>query len=332
MARAVFDRKKQIYFFEQLKLVSGLNTDLLGKKVGISGRSFRDWINGTTLPTVDGVESLSKLYHVKVPPILEIREENWSGRVYGRRGGLSYVKKYGSPGTIKGRIKGGKISQQNRRIDPEKYRKLGCKVANVFKITKKSPLLAEFIGIVLGDGGLTRSQCQITLNRKDDALYTKELIQIIQKLFAYKATLVSRKENAVIVVITGVNLIIYLEELGLVIGNKVKHQVDIPDWIKGNKSYLRSCIRGLFDTDGGTYTHIHKVNDKTYSNFEICFSNASLPLRESFSKALSAVNIKSSHIKHCVYVYNKADIQKFFEYFKPRNKKHLNRYLDFGLS
>jgi len=50
--------------------------------------------------------------------------------------------------------------------------------------------------------------------------------------------------------------------IGLVLGNKVKQQIDIPEWIKSNNNFSLACVRGIIDTDGCFYTNSHYINSK----------------------------------------------------------------------
>ncbi len=157
MVRVVFDRGKQGEFLRQVGDVFGYTSDKLGKLVGISGRSFRDWISERTIGEKVALEKLGRVSGVPLPKILEERKEYWSARKYARKGALVRLKKYGPPGTPEGRRKGGRVSQQRRRENPEFYKALGVKLRNEFTYPEKSEELAEFAGIVLGDGGLQRS-------------------------------------------------------------------------------------------------------------------------------------------------------------------------------
>ena len=64
-------------------------------------------------------------------------------------------------GGISGRKLGGTNSQKNRRKNPELYRRLGCPIAFPHKKARHSPQLAEIVGIILGDGGITHNQLKI---------------------------------------------------------------------------------------------------------------------------------------------------------------------------
>lgn len=329
MARLVFAPSDQISFFQRIKASSKLNNSAIAKEVGISDRSFRDWITGHTLPRQKETELLAEKFNIKLPPIIEIREENWSGRMYGSKAARRKMMLYGPPGTPDGRSKGGQISQQKRHEDPEKYRQQGCTVPNIFSVPNKNEELAEFIGIVLGDGGLTQSQCQITLHKHDDREYARHVVRLIHSLFSYNAPIVSKSRNAIVIVITGVKFTQMMVGFGLTIGNKVAHQVSIPNWILTKRKLFLACQRGLFDTDGGTVIHKHKIKHQEYSHFNLCFSNASKPLLQSFWKGVLMNHIQAYINKHCVMIYNAKDIKKFFEAYQPNNPKHKLRYLNF---
>lgn len=65
--------------------------------------------------------------------------------------------------------------------------------------------------------------------------FTQYVIKLINELFNYDASVIKRKQNAVIVLISGVNFTEMLQKFGLKIGNKVRNQVDILPWIKEDK-------------------------------------------------------------------------------------------------
>src|SRR3990167_5297142 len=78
----------------------------------------------------------------------------------------------GSPGTPEGRRKGGQISSARFRANPALAKALGFKLRTVIKLPERSALLAEFIGIMLGDGCLSsRFQVGISYNAMTDRAY-----------------------------------------------------------------------------------------------------------------------------------------------------------------
>jgi len=327
--RWVFADDDQVSFFKEIKEKSGLSNEVLGSFIGVSGRSFGDWVNRKTLPSKEGVLRLGQKFKIMVPKILEEREEFWSGRIHGRKAALKRLKIYGPPGTPEGRRKGGLVSWQRRRENPDVYRKLGCIVGNKFIKPKKSEDLAEFVGIVLGDGCLTKDQCQISLNMIDDKEYVKYVARLVSKLFGYDPTVAEYPGQTVTrIIITGVYFIKIMKSFGLIVGNKTKNQVGVPEWIKSDKNFFRACIRGLFDTDGGTFTHKHKVKRYDYCHFGLTYTSACKPLLSSFKKCLEVDDIKTYGKKDCLFVYRVGDINSFFNIYQTKNLKHVYRFKD----
>ena len=79
-------------------------------------------------------------------------------------------------------------------------------------------------------------------------------------------------------------------KLGLKTGNKVENQVGVPNWIKNNKNYCSSCLKGLFDTDGSIYL----TSDK--KRIAMNFKNNSRPLVESFKEMCEKLAIKTNKV------------------------------------
>lgn len=171
MARLVFEVGKQNEFLN--KVQKDLNLDVKGvaNVLGLSARSYRDWLREKTLGRKDSLNLLSKLSGVRMPRVVDEREEFWSGRVKGRFGGLRTYELYGPPGSILSRVIGGRVSQEKRRKNPEFYRSIGCNVAKESVVPKYSEQLAEIVGVILGDGGITNNQLKISLNSEADSGY-----------------------------------------------------------------------------------------------------------------------------------------------------------------
>lgn len=89
-----------------------------------------------------------------------------------------------------------------------------------------SGALAEFIGVMLGDGHLSYYQIIITLGTKELA-YAKHVVQLVQKVFGVKPKLGFRKAGAMDVYLGSIALTEWLKKGGLVY-NKVLSQVTVP--------------------------------------------------------------------------------------------------------
>lgn len=64
------------------------------------------------------------------------------------------------------------------------------------------------------------------------------VVDLIRKLFDFNAPWAKRKNcKANVIYCSGVKLVEYFFSLGLRVGNKVKMQVGVPEWIKTNEKF-----------------------------------------------------------------------------------------------
>ena len=178
-----------------------------------------------------------------------------------------------------------------------------------------SPDLAEFIGIMLGDGGLTDFQCTVYLNSETDQYFAYYVRELVLKLFGLTPKIyVHRKHKVWRVSISSVSLVKYLISRGLTTGSKVDLQAAVPDWIWLNTDYIKSCVRGLIDTDGSFVIHKYKVRQKEYSYAKISFTNRSKPLIDFVYQALNKLgfNPKKSY-KDQVWLHRQGEVRKYLE-------------------
>jgi len=327
MGRGRFPSGKQSAWINKILKKSELNTNQIAKISGVSGRTFRDWRREKFTIPKEALLKLSLTFKVPIPLGVKFIDDFWYVTKGARKGAFRRLEIYGPPGTPDGRRKGGIISQQRRRKNPEKYRFLGCNVRKKFPNLHKSKDLAEIVGIILGDGGLTHYQLKITLDRKKDKQYALYVQELLKKVLGERPFLRERKQNNTITLtISGVELIENLSKIGVNKGNKVLRQVDFPEWISRKSQYQIACVRGLFDTDGGIYFHKHWTKGIKYRNLGLCFTSWSKPLLRSVSRVLAELGIKHSVYKEAyLYVYNLEDIKKFFRIFQPHNQKFFDK-------
>lgn len=248
-----------------------------------------------------------------------------------RLGGLNCIELHGNPGTSKGRSKGGKKTTSFFRDNPALAKKVSFIVRKEIKYPARCTELAELIGVILGDGGLPGNhQLTISFNSKTDKEYSVFLGRILRKLFSIDYYIYSRKNcNGAEIVVTSSNLIDFLLKQGLVAGNKVKNQVDIPYWIYDKVAYQKACVRGLIDTDGSLYRHRYNSNGRNYTYLKLCFANRSKPLLNSVLKILKKLNFEVYLHGDQVFIYSRAGIKKYFEEIGSHNPKHSNKIRKF---
>lgn len=195
----------------------------------------------------------------------------------------------------------------------EKYRNIRSDIV----LPGYSEKLAEFIGIMLGDGKLSHFQILVTLGNKE-IKYAKYVVDLIESIFSARAKISTRATGYHDVYLGSTVLSNWLQDQGLVF-NKVKYQVDAPRWIFSKKSYMRACLRGFFDTDGSFYGLKY--------GYQISFTNYSVPLLESLRKMLFGLQYSPSRISsHKVYLTKREDVERFFREIQPKNSKHRRRY------
>lgn len=241
----------------------------------------------------------------------------------GRLGALARYAKHGNPGTALGRKKGGVISQKIHAQSGGKF-----KTRLPIIRPRQNIQLAEFIGIMLGDGHLSQYQVSVTTNSKTDkqhALYTAELIW---KIFGIRPKVTHRSTSqAVVVVASSVAMSLALENLGLRFGKKVENGVGVPTWIRRNKNYRAWCLRGLFDTDGSVYLDQHHIHGRLYRNIGMNFTNRNKKLLAFFQETMQLYGLRPTQTtQYALALRRKQDIAKYFAIIGTSNNKHRVRY------
>jgi len=193
-------------------------------------------------------------------------------------------------------------------------------------LPKKSELLAEFFGIMLGDGGVAPYHTSITLNATRDAAYAHFVERLLFTLFKVRPKLYKRKDKDALAIILHRKAIVqFCISLGLPLGNKLRKPVPIPDWIIQNSKYSYAFIRGLVDTDGCVFIHKYRVKGKMYSYVKIGFSSASPALLDTVYEILnnSAIRAKKKYTFREIRIENTEFVDKYMRVVGSHNPKHI---------
>ncbi len=324
--RAFFQKGKQKFFIFRIRKILNLSNKRLAKLLGISSRTVRDWQKEKFSMSLGAIKILCQKIKQPIPRNIKIRNRYWYVSDGSSAGGLAVIKKYGR---ICGNL------EYRKRKWCEWWNKIGKfrehSIIGSFITIKKpdySGDLAEFVGIVLGDGGLTRGQLVITLNCVDDLEYSNFVVNLLFKLFGFSPGRRKRKNSKVFLIrASRIDLTRFCQKIGLKLGNKIKQQVDIPDWIKNDLNFKKSCLRGLVDTDGSLIIHRYKSKGKPYIYKKIAFTSRSLPLLKSVSEILNELNIKHRFGNDFdIRIEARDDVEKYFNLVGFHNPKHLKRY------
>lgn len=183
---------------------------------------------------------------------------------------------------------------------------------------QRTAKLAEFFGIMLGDGRLSPPyQIIVTLGTKELS-YAKYVVGLISRLFGASPKIGIRNNGYKDVYLGSTELVSWLQKEGLV-HNKVLYQVGVPGWIFTKKEFMIGFLRGFFDTDGSVY--------RLRFGIQISFTNKSQPLLQSTHRMMQILHYYPSKVNgYRIYLTRKLDILKFFKDVKPENSKHSRRF------
>ena len=240
-----------------------------------------------------------------------------------RKGGLARIRLYGNPGTSSGRKLGGQMA-----IKIHRHSTSSPFVARKFSPPSFSEDLSEFVGIVLGDGGVSARQVTITLHKHDDKDYANYVANLIKKIFNISIVPKERaNQNVNTIVLSRTLLVEFLKSMGITVGSKTRNQVMVPDWIRGNLDCRKKCLRGLFDTDGCFYIDKHVIKNKIYKNPGMNFTNRSIPLLLFFKDTLTEMGFGPTQIsKYSVVLRKEENIVRYFGEIGSSNPKHINKF------
>lgn len=331
MSRLVLEKGEQSAFLNRIYKGKGMSWAKIAELCNICERSLRDWRTEKYNMNFESSLKLSNLTKTQIPKKISVLPEYWSTKKAARKGAVGRYKKYGNPGTSEGRRKGGLVSQAKFKANPEYARSIGVIIRKDIKRPPECMLLAEFIGILLGDGGITKNQVKVSFNRVTDKLYSVYIQKIIKDLFDLSSIIkLNKHDRGGDIIVSSRELVDFLIDKGLKTGCKVRNNADAPKWIFKKNGYKICCLRGLVDTDGSFYPYKHTVNNKEYTNFSMCFTNHSIPLLESAYEILKALGFTPVKSGRHVYLNKKREIDRYFDIIGSSNPKHLKKYKKFG--
>lgn len=320
-----FHPGQQIVYLKEVQQRSGLKEKALARIAHTVPRNFQDWKREKITMTAQAALTFSEKFGVDLPEDIEVMQQRWKQHrsTFSKKGGIALVQKYGNPATLEGRQKGGRKTLSILRAKGIIPKSHTYNLPNKFSVE-----LAEFVGILLGDGGITLSQATITLNSIADRDYLHFVKKLANSLFqsSFKS-LVKKNCNAVVIYFNSIFIVNYLHTIGLKSGNKVQLQVDVPEWIRDSIAYKTACLRGLMDTDGGIFLHKYKIKNKQYVYKKVCFVNRSIPLLNFVFNTLLELGFTPKMITRPenkrVWLYNKSETEKYIKLVGTHNTRLL---------
>ncbi len=212
-----------------------------------------------------------------------------------------------------------KISQtmKRKRIDNfhewrERMRALG-KIPSSYPPLQQSQLLAEYIGIVLGDGNISkfpRTQRLIISANSNNKGFIKRYTWLTHTLFQKKPAVKKVKgKNCTRISLYQKRI---SERLSIPTGNRQDKTIKIPSWIWQEEKYITAFLRGLFEAEGSLSIH------KPTCTYNFQFANTNKSLLEATEKGLRMLGYNPEVRKKSVRLRKKLEVAKFRELIKFR--------------
>lgn len=227
------------------------------------------------------------------------------------------------------------------KISKNNYEKL-CKIAMIkpanqsyiavknktqkIKIPKLNNDLAEFLGLLAGDGHVSKVnyEVSVTCHKELDKDYaTNRVTKLFLDLFSLNAIIKENKNNnAMKCLVHSKMLSEYLTTYFQIPRGKKKGKLHIPIQIRTEKELLASYVRGLFDTDGSIYL-------RRKSSLVLSIISRDPIFLNEVKNALTELGYSPSVSGKNLYIYTQKEVKRFMIEVKPSNEKHLNRYDNF---
>jgi len=157
--------------------------------------------------------------------------------------------------------------------------------------------LAEFLGILTGDGYITKLPRTFQFGIVVDAIKDKEYLEnyvkpLVEKLFEVK-TRITFRNGALNLIFYSKNIGEYITSLGFPVGKK--GNLPIIDFVKQNEKLWPYFLRGYFDTDGCIFWDQRKIYTKPYPR--ITFTTISESLANDLKNCLEKLGFSIYIIK-----------------------------------
>jgi len=200
----------------------------------------------------------------------------------------------------------------------DKYRK-------IILPNKLTPLLAEEIGMHIGDGTLPNKKYYFSIrgSKYEKKYFLNFVLPLYKRLFNLHLNLLERGPICGIEFCSKAVYSFKSKVLGLPIGKKAEI-IKVPDMIKNcqRRDIFESLLRGIFDTDGCIYLN----RNKSYPHLQITIkSNILLQEVQEISEKLGFFPALYSK-GYCLKFNGPVQIEKWFNEIGSNNFKHLKRF------
>ena len=166
--------------------------------------------------------------------------------------------------------------------------------------------LAEYIGVILGDGNISmfpRTERIILVSNANNNGFIKHYSILTERLFNKKPKIYKLNDCQ------AVRITLYQkyisERLGIPIGNRGKLHLRPKRWIHANKKFLIRYLKGLFEAEGSFSIHLPT------STYNFSFSNRNTSLLNDVEKALTSLGYHPERRTNAVRLRKKNEALAF---------------------
>jgi intein/homing endonuclease len=186
--------------------------------------------------------------------------------------------------------------------------------------------LSELIGAIIGNGNIYDGKIkyvEITGSSVyDEAYFRGRLSSIIISQLGYNPRIYI-KDNVIRLRINKRSFVKYLKDVGVPTGKGKSLTVKIPNRIAKNWNLTKSCIRGIFDTDGSVYFDHRKTYTTPYPRIDLHLNNLGLVYQIHDMLISRSFNPKISIKKGSLYLNGISEIEHYLKTINFSNYKHL---------
>ena len=318
MDRIIFTKGKQREML--LDFISGSHKTQLAaaKQLVVPRSSLRNWVNEKrTLPAdifkkiLRNRHDLSRFSNY----VQEVRDGNWGRKKGGQNCYLVIRKKYGEDELDRRRQAGGRSSIKQK-----------LNLINARLPRADDSRVLELLGALIGDGwiGISGGRRQVCYcGNISQQAYAKHLQKLLLQAFQIRGYLKLREKFSVfyIIVNSGPIFDFFRTRFDFPVGQKEKFNTDLlpSDWDKA-----KNVIRGIFDTDGGTYFDKAAGYARPYLVIDITSHNPEL--LDWISKTLSEKGFKVISLKYSIRLKTISQVERWFNEVKPSNGVHVQKW------
>ena len=174
-----------------------------------------------------------------------------------------------------------------------------------FPPIQKDEKLAELVGVILGDGNISKfPRCErlIIASNSNNKYFIQRYALLVEEIFGKKPSINKTNSNCVRISLYQKEI---SERLAIPSGARSKLSDLIPNWIKRNRCLLIACLKGLFEAEGSLSIHL-----PTYT-YNFSFSNINKDLLSFVRDSLNKLGFHPEERSNAIRLRRKEEVKEF---------------------